>query len=175
MTDLVSALQRCTAAGTARHLHRELCNHASLYVLSRERFLLPTWARSGGDAERLPAYAGFKHALADLVVTPPGRPSFRLCLTAFAGAIALQQVEDRQVLLPALREGLDLADRRNVFNEMELFYLADDRAGRGLAPRPQSLVDEAEVVLSSLGGTSPQRSRAPASPGRVDDPVEPAG
>lgn len=166
MADLTRALQRCASVGTARHLHRELCNQGSLYVLSRERFLLPAWARGGGDAERLPAYAAFKQALADLVVTPPGRPSFSVTLTAFAGAIALQQDEDRQVLLPALRQGLDLADRRSVFNEIEVFYLADRRhpgASLPLGRLPgQTLLQEAEVVLSSLGSaTGAPPARAP--------------
>lgn len=156
MAQTVQALRECERTAAAARLHRDLCNLAALYVLSRERFLLPAWQRHGrGDAQRLQAYARFKQALAELVLNTPGRAGHAAALAAFEAAMQAQREEDRQVLVPSLREDLDLAERRSVFNDIEVFYLAGGappapEAAPGSRPA-QQLVEEAEVVLSSLG------------------------
>jgi len=139
--------------------HRELCNRASLHVVSRERFVLPAWQRAGWknlSSDTLVAYVNFKRALAELLVCPPGKPGFAAALHGFLQAVAQQRIEDEQVLMPALRKALDVADRRTVFNDIEALYEnAPVRTDEPASPEPgqlsvHALLDEAQVVLSSL-------------------------
>lgn len=156
MAQTVQTLRACRRAAAAAQLHRDLCNRAALYVLSRERFLLPAWQRhGGGDAGRLQAYAGFKQALAELVLQPPGRAGHAAALAAFDAALQAQHDEDRRVLVPALREDMHVAERRSVFNEIEVFCLTGGHSARPeAAPEPRAarqLLEEAKVVLSLFG------------------------
>ncbi len=149
--------------------YRELCNRASLHVVSRERFVLPAWQRAGWrnlSSDTLVAYVNFKRALAELLVCPPGKPGFAAALHGFLQAVAQQRTEDEQVLMPALRKALDVTDRRTVFNDIEALYEnAPVQTDVPASPEPgqppvQALLDEAQVVLSSLPHDTGE-SRAP--------------
>lgn len=135
---------------------RDLCNRAVLHVLSRERLLLPAWRRAKWREFPLAsfqAHARFKHALAELVVRPPSAEGHFSALEAFADQVKRQRALDNECLVPLLRSAMDVPQRRDLCNDMELLFeadsAADDMALR-LDTSPRDLVHEAEIVLSSL-------------------------
>ena len=175
ITALAQALGQCGRQSAAAHFYRQLCNRASLHVLARERLVLPAWRRAGWKhlaSDGLRAYVDFKRALAELLVAPPGQPGFAGALAAFLRAVAAQKREDERQLVPALRKGLDLTDRRTVFNEVEALYDSDEPGAdaaealpAGDGPPGRALVEEAELVLSSLAaGAAGGRPGARAAP-----------
>jgi hypothetical protein len=155
---LAEELSRCARHSAAFHFYRQLCNRGSLHVLARERFLLPAWRKAGWknlSSECLAAHFQFKHALADLLVSPPGKPRYAGCLAAFMRAAKVQHDLDEKVLVPSLREGVPLHERRLVFNDIDTLYATHDGAEHAPPVSPdatpwQSLMEEAHVVLSSL-------------------------
>ncbi|MED5621931.1 hypothetical protein [Ideonella sp. BN130291] len=132
-----------------------------MHVLARERFLLPAWRKVGWkdlSSECLAAHFDFKRALADMLVSPPGKPQYVGHLAAFMRATAVQRDIDQRILVPSLRTALPLAERRLVFNDIELLYAshtADGPPQRSEASPWHDLVNEAQVVLSSLPSAMP--------------------
>jgi len=163
---LAGELGRCERAA-ASGLYREVCNRATLHVLARERVLLPAWRRAGWKelpSDALAAHMNFKRSLAELMVHPPGKPGFRLALEAFVAAVEQHRQQDEQRLMPALRNAMDLDERRALCNDIEVLF----DAGMGASNEPaigsrsvaQALIEEAEVVLSSLPVSSASTAAA---------------
>jgi len=153
-------LSACDDHSRRSQLFRELCNRAVLHILSRERVLLPAWRRIGWKKFPLAsfrAHVQFKRHLAELVVRPPSAQGHSDALDAFASHVELQRALDDECLVPLLRSAMDVPQRRDLCNDMELLFTADRAAG-DISPRidasPRDLVREAEIVLSSL---APQR------------------
>lgn len=148
-------------------LFRELGDRAVLHVLSRETVLLPAWKRAQWRQFPLPSFAAhvqFKRALAELLVRPPLADGFGAALDSFGHQAERQRVLDDDFLIPGLRSAMDVQQRRDLCNEIELLFdaqrSATDGAGR-VGASADDLVAEAEVVLSSLSARRRPR-QAPA-------------
>jgi hypothetical protein len=150
----------------APQLYRDLCNRATLHVVARERILLPAWAREGYRELRLDAmvpHGEFKRRLADLMVTAPRATSqFRAALDAFVAAAKAQQQADEEILVPGLRQAIDLDARRLVMEDIDRLYsLGGSAAPTAPEPAPavaRELLQEARVVLSSLPLSAGERN-----------------
>jgi len=153
---LVARLQAGATAQESVQLVRELTNRAVLHVLSRERLLLPAWRRARRHdvpSDALAAHARFKQALADLVVLQPGELGFADALAALARQVECLRSLDHGRLIPTLRHAMDVDERRELFNDIELMFetgsppvLRTSRAEQS----PGELIREAKVVLSSI-------------------------
>jgi hypothetical protein len=149
-------LSACKDGQRRAQMFRELCDGAVLHILSRERVLLPAWRRVGWKKFPLAsfrAHVQFKRRLADLVVRPPSVEGHSDALDAFASHVEHQRALDDECLVPSLRCAMDVPQRRDVCNDMELLF-GSDRVAANVPVRidasPRELVHEAQVVLSSL-------------------------
>jgi len=153
---LVSRLKGCNADESKFQLFREICDRAVLHVLSRERVLLPAWRRARWKEFPLASFAAharFKRALADLLVHPPAADGHAAALEAFSHQVERQRALDGDCLIPRLRSAMDVPQRRELCNDIELLFDADQRSGHPslhFDASPRELVQEAAVVLSSL-------------------------
>jgi hypothetical protein len=164
LTDIAAlgkAITRCSRRASAWPFFRQLCNLAALHVQARDRLLLPAWQRAGWkelSSDGLLAHVRFKRALAELVVSPPGKPAFAGALTRFMRAVGDQREADEYLLLPGLRGGLELAERRALFNDIEVFYdtgrptqhVACPEPSAGDVERARLMVQEAATVLALI-------------------------
>ncbi|HEX7688397.1 MAG TPA: hypothetical protein VF453_11850 [Burkholderiaceae bacterium] len=94
-----------------------------------------------------------KQALADLIVLRPTDERFADALSEFAAHVQTQQALDHQRLIPVLRDVMEVDERRELCNDMELLFDAGDAPVRAESPPgrpPSELIREAEIVLSSL-------------------------
>ena len=163
---LIRRLSECDDDKRRLQLFRELCNRAVLHILSRERVLLPAWRRVRWRMFPLAsfkAHVQFKRFLAELVVRPPPAEGHADALDAFAGHVEHQRVLDNEYLVPLMRSAMDVPQRRDLCNDMELLFHADRVAGDlsfRIDASPRDLVHEAEIVLSSL---APHHEVGPAS------------
>lgn len=153
---LIRRLRTCNTDESKLQLFRELCNRSVLHVLSRERVLLPAWRRARWKDFPLAsfhAHVRFKRVLAELVVRPPSAHGHSAAMDAFADQVNQQRVLDSELLVPLLRSAMDVPQRRDLCNDIELLFEAD-RAADDMSLRvdtsPRDLVHEAEIVLSSL-------------------------
>jgi len=158
-------LSACKEGHRKAQMFHELCDGAVLHILSRERVLLPAWRRVGWKKFPLAsfrAHVQFKRRLADLVVRPPSVAGHTDALDAFASHVEHQRALDDECLVPSLRCAMDLPQRRDVCNDMELLFgsgrVADDMPSR-IGVSPHELVHEAQVVLSSLAPRRESRHR----------------
>jgi hypothetical protein len=172
LTDIAAlgnSITRCSRRTAVWPFFRQLCDLAALHVQARDRLLLPAWQRAGWNevsSDGLLAHARFKRALAELVVSPPGTPAFAGALTRFMRAVSAQREADEYWLLPGLRGGLELAERRALFNDIEALYETGRPAEHADCPAPnangvdrgRSMVKEAATVLALI-----QPPAAPAS------------
>lgn len=169
LSSLISRLGGAARQGpAAASLLRELSNRAVLHVLARERLLLPAWREAQWKdlpSDALAAHFVFKRALAELLVLQPGAAAFQEALAAFAAAIRQQKKLDRGRLVPALRRAMALDRRRVLCNDIELFFDAGAppaAASPGASSSLHELVEEAEIVLSSLSTGWARNRSAPA-------------
>lgn len=153
---LVRRLSTCNTDEGKLKVFRDLCNKAVLHVLSRERVLLPAWRRAKWKEFPLAsfqAHVRLKRALAELVVRPPAAEGHSAAMTAFADLVNHQRVIDSEILVPLLRSAMDVPQRRDVCNDLELLFEADrvvDELSLCIDTSSHNLVHEAELVLSSL-------------------------
>ncbi len=163
---LIRRLRTCNTDESKLQLFRELCNRAVLHVLSRERVLLPAWRRARWKEFPLAsfqAHVRFKRSLAELVVRPPSADGHFAAMDAFADQVNHQRVLDSEFLVPLLRSAMDVPQRRDLCNDMELLFEADravDDMSLCIDTSPRDLVHEAALVLSSL---APHRDFKPES------------
>lgn len=153
---LVARLRASPRERESTRLLRELSNRAVLHVISRERILLPAWRRArwrGLPLDAMTAHVRLKQALAELVVLRPTDDRFADALAEFAAHVEAQQALDHQKLIPVLRDVMEVHERRELCNDMELLFDTGDAPARAELPlerSPWELIREAEIVLSSL-------------------------
>ena len=100
----------------------------------------------------------FKQALADLLVRPPSSDGHAQALSTFAEHVEQQRLLDQHRLVPVLRDAMDLEQRRELCNDVELLFETGSTPMREPAigdASPRDLIAEAEIVLSSLAGMRP--------------------
>lgn len=161
LTALISRLRSSRRGDDAARLFGDLSNRAVLHVLSRERVLLPAWRHVRWKDLPLDAMRGhvrFKQALADLLVRPPSSDGHAQALSTFAEHVEQQRLLDQHRLVPVLRDAMDLEQRRELCNDVELLFETGSTPMREPAigdASPRDLIAEAEIVLSSLAGMRP--------------------
>jgi hypothetical protein len=146
---------------------REVGDRAVLHVLSRETVLLPAWRRAEWRQFPLVSFAAhvqFKRALAELLVRPPRADGFVAALGSFGHQAERQRALDGEFLIPGLRSAMDVQQRRDLCNEIELLFdvqrtAVDDAGRRGASAG--DLLAEAEIVLSSLSARGPAGRQPP--------------
>ncbi|MED5618154.1 hypothetical protein [Ideonella sp. BN130291] len=158
IASLAKALQAPLLRPTAQTMFQQLCNRSVVHVQAREQFLLPAWRRAHWKhlpSDALATHMEFKRALADLMLQRPGSEHFNEALAAFVATVEVHRRSDRDRLVPALREAIDLADRRQLCNDIEVLYEAGASSTASLSLNQpflssRDLIEEAEVVLSSI-------------------------
>lgn len=170
ISSLAAQLRQSLDRPNAKRLYRELCNCATLHVLARERFVLPAWGRAhynGLQIDALIPHAEFKRRLAELMVRKPHDPEFLTALTTFEQAVRSQQRADEELVLPALQAAVELDERRFLMNDIDRLYSLGAAANAPDDPDAArsgiGLLEDAEIVLSSLGGATVERKLSSSS------------
>lgn len=156
MIVLIRLLQGSSSEQSKLPVFRRLCDRAGLHVLSRERFLLPAWRQvkwRDFPFASFRAHVCLKRALAELMVRPPSANGHSAALEAFAVQVKRQRALDCDYLIARLRGALDVQQRRDLCNDIELLFETDRTSTDGLMnldASPRDLMWDAQVVLSSL-------------------------
>lgn len=169
LNELTRTLAHAAGDTGARIACRELRDRAAAHCQVREQIVLPALQRGrwrGLNNEALAAHMELKRALAALCICEPGDADFPGVLRGFADALEQQRLADKLWIVPALRRLTTEAERRHLCEEIERLYDAavpppDHYLEMVPHPRPgQAMVDDAAVVLASLGTAPSMRSTA---------------
>jgi len=149
---------------------RELRDRAAAHFQVREQSVLPALQRQGWKglkSEALAAHMELKRALAALCICAPGDKDFPEALRTFRHALAQQRLADELWIVPTLRRITSVEERRAMCEQIEQLhdalvppaehYLA--AAAAGLHPPGTALVEDATLVLRSLGDTATAQAR----------------